>query len=192
MLTIPEWDYNKVLPPIHPDTPEGQEHKVQYRAPYRASLEQFVARFVTTPERAELVDKFLDYRTALYQYGISEGFQWINGSFVEDIENRAPDRHSPADIDVVTFYYLRENTHQDYRRLFDPAITKTNFNVDAYGIELGVPLDMGTVELISNWHSLWSHRRDQTWKGFIRVKLSLEEDSLAKIRLQRIVENEKI
>ena len=130
MATIPQWDDNKVLPPIHPDTPEGQEHESLYRAPYVASLEQFVTRFATTPERIELANKFLDYRVALYQYGISEGFQWINGSFVENIEGRAPDHRQPKDIDVVTFFYKREDTREDYPALFSPSITKENFNAD--------------------------------------------------------------
>ena len=65
-MTIPEWDSNKVLPPIHPNTPEGQEHESLYRAPYVARLEEFVTRFATTPQRVEMMRKFLDYRAALH------------------------------------------------------------------------------------------------------------------------------
>ncbi len=191
MATIPQWDDNKVLPPIRPDTPEGQEHESLYRAPYVASLEQFVTRFATTPERIELANKFLDYRGALYQYGISEGFQWINGSFVENIEGRAPDHRQPKDIDVVTFFYKREDTREDYPVLFNPSTTQLNFNVDAYGVELGLPLDMGSAALIGFWHGLWSHRRDHVWKGFIQVALDPGEDPPAKRCLDVIAESEE-
>ena len=54
MVTIPEWDDNKVLPPIHPDTPEGQEHENLYRVPYVARLVEFVIQFATTSERLAL------------------------------------------------------------------------------------------------------------------------------------------
>ena len=182
-MTIPEWDDNKVLPPIHPNTPAGQEHASLYRAPYIARMEEFVTRFATTPERVDLIDKFLDYRAALHQSGISEGFQWINGSFVENIE-QSPRRRPPEDIDVVTFFFRDESTGADLLNLFNPLITKENFDVDGYGIELGKPLDVATATVIGYFHGLWSHRRvDHVWKGFIQVDLDQEGDQSARRRL---------
>ena len=70
MVTIPEWDQNHVLPPIHPDTPEGQEHDQFYRAPYYVPLVDFVTRFATTQERVDLMEKFLEYRATLHEAGI--------------------------------------------------------------------------------------------------------------------------
>ena len=191
MVTIPEWDGNKVLPPIHPDTPEGQEHSSLYRAPYVAGLEQIVTRFAATPERVELMDRFLDYRAALHQAGILEGFQWINGSFVENIEGRSEEPRSPNDIDVVTFFYRGESTRADLLELFNPPIIKQNFSVDAYGVELGIPLDAGTAANIGYWHSLWSHNRNGTWKGFIQVALDQAEDQPARRRLHVITSGEE-
>ena len=101
-MTIPEWD-NNLLPPIHPDTPEGQEHEILYRAPYHAKLSDFVTRFTTTLERVALIEKFLEYRAALHEAGIHRELQWINGSFVEDIE-QSPRERPPRDIDVVTLF----------------------------------------------------------------------------------------
>lgn len=155
-----------------------------YRAPYFAPLQEFVTRFVTSLKRAELMEGFLDYRAALHQWGISEGFQWINGSFVEDVE-RSSNPRSPQDIDVVTFYYGNE-TNTLNQQLFNPDITKENFDVDGYGIELGKPLDAGTAVLIGYFHGLWSHRRNHIWKGFIQVDLDPEEDPAARDRLQAI------
>ncbi len=165
MLPIPEWDENKVLPPIRPDTPRGQEHRSIYRSPYYASLVDFVTRFATTRERVDLIEKFLDYRTALYQAGIFRGFQWINGSFAEHIEQSSRQR-PPEDIDVVTFFFQGESPAENYEDLFNPDITKQNFDVDGYGIELGRPLVPATAEVIGYFHGLWAHRRvDHVWKG---------------------------
>ena len=72
-MTIPEWDDNKVLPPIHPATPEGQEHNSLYRAAYVARLAEFVTQFATTRDRVDLIEKFLDYRDALHQAGNLRG-----------------------------------------------------------------------------------------------------------------------
>ena len=186
-MTIPEWDSNKVLPPIHPNTPEGQEHESLYRAPYVARLEEFVTRFATTPERVEMMRKFLDYRAALHFWGVVDGFQWINGSFVENVE-QSSDPHSPRDIDVVTFYYGNDNSAL-YRGLLDPRITKPNFDVDGYGIELGEPLDIAIAVSIGYLHGLWSHRRNHIWKGFIQVALDDDEDPAARTRLNAIGED---
>ena len=187
VLTIPDWDDNKVLPPIHPDAPEGKEFDSLYRSPYVAKLVDFVTRFATTPERAELMEKFLDYRAALHQSDISEGFQWINGSFVENIE-RSSKPHSPKDIDVVTFFFGNENNAR-HRELLDPRITEPNFDVDGYGIELGKPLTVATAVEIGFWHDLWSHRIDHVWKGFIQIDLDPEEDPPARHRLHAIKED---
>ena len=186
-MTIPEWDINKILPPIHPDTPEGFEHDLLYRAPYVARLEEFITRFVTTPERGNLMERFLAYRAALHQWDVTEGFQWINGSFVENLEQSSYPR-PPRDIDVVTFYYGNDN-HAFYRNLMNPDLASQEFNVDAYGVELGEPLDIPTVTLIGHLHSLWSHRRgDRLWKGFIQVDLDPEEDPPARDKLEALKE----
>ena len=165
-----------MLPPIHPDTPKGQEHNQFYRPPYYAPLVDFVTRFATTRERVDLMERFLDYRAALHRVGISQGFQWIDGSFVEDIE-QGPRRRPPEDIDVVTFFYRDESAIEDRQDLFDADITKENFDVDGYGIELGVPLGVITAIDIGYFYGMWSHRRDDhTGKGFIQVDLDPEED----------------
>ena len=147
--------------------------------------------FCNNPGKDRTGEQVPGHRGALHQYGISEGFQWINGSFVENIEGRAPDHRQPKDIDVVTFFYKREDTREDYPVLFNPSTTQLNFNVDAYGVELGVPLDMGSAALIGFWHGLWSHRRDHVWKGFIQVALDPGEDPPAKRCLDVIAESEE-
>ena len=189
-MTFPKWDQNNVLPPILPNTPEGREYDLLYRSPYIPTLVRFVTRFASTPERVELMSKFLDYRAALHQLEIIDGFQWINGSFVENIE-QGPKNRPPGDIDVVTFYYGNKNQAQ-YLELFDSLITKKKFGVDADGIELGKPLDVGTAVLIGHVHSLWSHRRnDHVCKGFIQLDLDPKRDRLARHRLHAIKERQE-
>ena len=152
-------------------------------------MAEFVTQFATTRDRVDLIEKFLDYRDALHQAGISEGFQWINGSFVENIEQSSR-RRPPEDIDVVTFFFRDESAREGYEDLFDPDITKQNFDVDGYGIELGRPLAVVTAMDIGYFHGMWSHRRvDHVWKGFIQVDLDPEEDPPAQDRLRTIKED---
>ena len=132
-MTIPDWDWNGLIPPIRPGTPEEEETAPFTRSPYEAELEQLVDRFLVSPERAMLIGGFLDYRAALHQIGITKGFQWVNGSFVEEVEDWEENPHAPNDIDVVTFYYPSDAEEWDVMALFYPNETKSRFNVDAVG-----------------------------------------------------------
>ena len=77
-MAIPDWELH-VIPPVRPVPPEEQDLP-ENRSPYEATLLQLVERFVTTPERVKLLHDLMDYREALYGVGVTEGFQWINGS----------------------------------------------------------------------------------------------------------------
>ncbi len=90
---------------------------------------------------------------------------------VEEKESRPPN-----DVDVVTFAYLPEGETQKTlakraQHLFDTKKTKQNFKVDAYFVQLGSPITNREVRSISYWYSMWSHRRDFMWKGFVQVEL---------------------
>ena len=179
-MTIPEWDLNRVIPPIRPGTPKDGEHQQGNRSPYPTTLVEFVERFATSPERVRLIDGYLAYRAALHQAGIQRGFQWVDGSFVEHVEQRHFDPGMPNDIDVVTFFFPPEEHAIDYVALFTPELTKDTFSVDAYGFQLGVALTPARAELIGYWHGMWSHRRvDLRWKGFVRIDLNPNEDAIA-------------
>ena len=183
-MSIPSWDPNRVLPPIRPDTPLEKQLDSLNRSPYTAPLEEVVKRFATTLDRVALFQDFLRYRSALHEWGITEGFQWINGSFVENVEEGSEPR-SPEDIDVVTFYYGAEDNTL-HLQLLDPVLTRSKFRVEGYGIELGAPLSVATAVLIGDLHSIWSHRRDGVWKGFVQVDLEPQDDPPALTRLQAI------
>lgn len=52
--------------------------------------------------------------------------------------------------------------------------------MDAYFAVLGQPTDQWQVKNIAYWYSLWSHRRDGLWKGFVQVDLDPAQDGDAR------------
>jgi hypothetical protein len=132
-----------------------------------------VLRFGTSRERCIILDGLLRYRAALHAEGLVSGFQWIDGSFLEQVEQI--EERPPNDVDVVTFFRLSaENTAEAVLArnpdLFDAAKTKVRFHVDAYVVQL----DTEAAFLVGSsayWYSVWSHRRDGSWKGFVQVDL---------------------
>jgi len=175
---IPEWNMAGLLPPIYP----GESGASPVRSPYKTDLHQIANRLAQTPERKAILQGFLLFRDDLRKLGIERGFQWLDGSYlekVEDIESRPP-----RDIDVVTFFYLPEKESQDslivkYPNLFDPENSKKTYSVDAYFHILGKPIEEYDVRQIAYWYSMWSHRRDKAWKGFIQVELSSSDDKIS-------------
>jgi len=186
---IPEWSIANVLPPIRP----GHGGSSSERSPYKASLGQVVERFAISADRIKVLQGLLDYRAELHRIGIDSGFQWLDGSFMEAIE--ITETRPPNDVDVVSFFQLPDGVDQqqlarDHVHLFDPAQSKARFRVDAYGCVLGEPTRNYHVKIISYWYSMWSHRRDHLWKGFVQVELSPSEDMEATKLLKLIQEQE--
>ena len=177
---IPNWSPRGFLPPVPSETAAPLN-----RSPYQASLVNFVLRFGNTKPRRKIVSGFLEFRGALQTMGLVNGFQWIDGSFVEDIET--VERRAPGDIDVVTFFHLPDDSdqatlHQQSPRLFQPEATIEDFGVDAYFVQLNaVPESL--VARSAYWYSLWSHRRDGQWKGYLQIDLSSADDQAAKAQL---------
>ncbi|MCY1556832.1 hypothetical protein D9M68_936240 [compost metagenome] len=65
-------------------------------------------------------------------------------------------------------------------QLFRNAYVKQAYKVDAYLHVLGIPTDSQQVRQISYWYSMWSHRRDGLWKGFLQINLKPDEDGEAR------------
>ncbi|PAT35319.1 DUF6932 family protein [Vandammella animalimorsus] len=173
--SIPYWDNEGLLPPIHPDVSGNNPN----RSPYAMDLSMFIDRFATSPERIDILDGLLRFRSDLHAAGINSGFQWLDGSFLENIE--ILEDRPPNDIDVVTFFYLPQKQTQAslfhrYPYLFDPAQTKQLYAVDAYPFVLGETTAHHHVKMIAYWYSMWSHRRDGRWKGFVQVDLNPTKD----------------
>lgn len=112
-----------------------------------------------------------------------KGFQWVNGSFVENItqlENR-----EPRDIDVVTFYHIphghtQESILAEHPDLFNHQFNKDRYHMDAYFVELNIESTFYLSKTIAFWHSLWSHIRAGSRKGYLAVDLASNEDMVAR------------
>jgi hypothetical protein len=172
---IPSWNIAGVLPPIRPDVPGHSPD----RSPYSALLADVVEKFSTSPERINILQGFLQLRAVFHSLGVVSGFQWVDGSFLEHVELLKS--RSPADIDVVTYFNLPAGKSEadlvDLNPvLFDHDHVKTAYKVDHYPVVLGKSIDAFQVRQISYWYSMWSHRRDGLWKGFIQVSLDPAED----------------
>lgn len=178
-VTIPNWSADGVLPPVS-ENPAAWD-----RSPYLVSLLDFVERFGAGSERRTILDGFLRYRSALHACGLIVGLQWLDGSFVEDIEAIA--QRPPNDLDVVTFFQLPEGLSeralvQRLPELFDHDLVKQTYHVDSYPIGITSSYrDM--LDNATYWYGLWSHTRERKWKGYVALDLAPNHDVSALSRL---------
>ena len=177
---IPELNQSGVLPPFLPIHGPGTAAAM---SPYKSNMTELVSRFGHNPERTRIMEGLLDYREELRAAGITNGFQWIDGSYVEDCEKWRG--RPPRDVDVVTFG-CRPVPHaddhswhqfvQDHALLFDHSDKKTRYSCDAFYEDLNLP-GMVLVSRARFWFGLFSHRRSSfLWKGLIEIPL-LADDS---------------
>lgn len=184
---IPNWNAQGVLPPINSKSPTSLDD----RSPYVVSLTELINRYATSPKRKAILEGLLKFRKALHAVGITSGFQWLDGSFLEDIEMIGS--RPPNDIDVVTFYHLPNGIKQEdlltsNDRLFTLSLTKVDYSVDAYFVTLNMKSPENLVKICTYWHSLWSHRKiNGMWKGYLQVDLAPIEDDVAQITLSSII-----
>lgn len=175
LVQIPQWTAAGVLPPVDTANPTSS-----HRAPYPVSLCDVVARFATSPARCAVLDGYLRHRAALHALGYQVGFQWLDGSFMEDVETL--EARAPNDIDVVSFLDARGigNPGPDDHDALDHPIAKKKFRVDSYLVELDQTPPGELVFWSAYWYSVWAHRRNFVWKGFLQVDLDPAEDAAAK------------
>lgn len=118
-----------VVPPIRPGSdPAGTD-----RSPYEVTMEELVNRFCLSADRAEILKGFLELRSDLNSIGINRGFQWVDGSFLENIEDT--EARPPNDIDVVMFAFLPAGqTQQSFLPVISPYLdrpaVKARYKVD--------------------------------------------------------------
>lgn len=133
-MSIPAFDgILNILPP-HLGNPTNPADL----SPYPCSLVELCTRFDTTPARKKILKGLLDLRAELFLLGVL-GFQWVGGSFVEDIETS--ELRDPQDVDVITIANAPDlvtlGTIVPSRLdLFDPAQTKSRYLVDHYLVSL--------------------------------------------------------
>lgn len=186
-VAISQWNTLGLLPPIDPVNPTSVE-----RSPYPVALLDVILRFATSPERCKVLKGFLDYRAALHGMGLVNGFQWLDGSFTEQVETL--ERRSPRDIDVVTFVYTPDDfapTDEQIGMLEHDA-AKAQFLVDSYFVEINqLPVE-AIVQQSAYWYSMWSHRRNQAWKGYLQIDLSPAYDADARECLTQLVDSQEM
>lgn len=178
---VPAWNPHQVLPPMDATNPVGA-----VRSPYLVTVSEFVIRYATTTERCAILNGYLTFRSELHAVGLTDGFQWVNGSFSENIE--VLEARSPGDVDVVTFLNdPAQNANNLHADLTDHAWVKSHRRVDHYWVELNLCPPEELVSQAAYWYSMWSHRRNSLWKGFLKISLGNQHDRAARQALDDAV-----
>ena len=102
-MTIPDWNDQAVILPVR-DGHLSSKACPSTALPTRTIINQVIDRFSTTPYRTHSLNGLSNYRTALYDGGIEQGFQWLSGNFVENVETRTRPGQEPRpyEVDVAT------------------------------------------------------------------------------------------
>ena len=115
-------------------------------------------------------------------FGIVQGFQWLDGSFTEDIEKS--EKRPPKDLDIVTFFGGLSIDHQkeiitEFAAFANPRLSKRAFCLDHYPVDYCYNPNT-TVEFTRYWIQLFTHNRLGVWKGILRLELNTTDlDNLA-------------
>lgn len=185
-MPIPGYNNDGILPPFLGPSPA---HASGLMSPYKVGVLEVVDRFATSRARVDILRGWLAHRAQLRNLGFGHGFQWLDGSFVED--------KSPRDLDVVTFVYFGPPSFADVDRawishdanqqLFERGAAKEGFLLDAFFIDLLDPPEF-VIDVARYYLGLFSHQRiTMMWKGMLHVRLDSEAedaDALAELRVR--------
>lgn len=179
-MPIPNFAEHGGLPPFV----NGDPTQPNARSPFQTTIFELIERFCTSRDRAKLLKGLNEYRSHLHSGGFISGSQWIDGSFVENVEKTQ--RRSPNDIDIVTMYHRpiqyqadQNSWSTDYSqrlrpRFFDRNRIKPIYHCDTYDIDL----DAGPRPLVRNttyWFGLFSDMRgSNAKKGIIEIPLAVD------------------
>ncbi len=178
---LPAFDHNLVMPP-HRGNPTDPGDL----SPYHCTTVDLCERFGTSPERRQILIKFLDFREQLRNCGLTNGFQRLDGSFLEDVETSL--RRAPHDLDTVTVYWGYDIAFQSalisrFPEFANPPLSKANYSLDHYPFDAGADPVL-TIEMTRYWILLFSHNRLGVWKGMARIDLNTPaEDNAARLVL---------
>lgn len=184
---IPPFTSSGVLPPYIGADPRIPANM----SPYRVSLVELVQRFAHSPERRAILTGFLAHRAYLIRLGIT-GIQWLDGSFLEDVESL--ESRAPGDVDVITFV-VRPMAYQNtnhaawqafwsgHMQVFDSQQAKTAYRTDAYFVDVAFGPGY-VIRQTAYWFGLFSHKRATgLWKGMLEVTLDSQQDDAAASQL---------
>lgn len=169
---IPPFDHNDVLPPYLGDNPAIGGAL----SPYKTDIMEFCRHFATSQERIEILKGFVQFRLDCIRFGVCHGFQWIDGSFIEDIEKSG--NRAPRDIDVVTFVFnLTKAQQQIIAVQFVPfttsKVSKQVYKVDHYPVVADAN-PVITINMVKYWNQLFGHNRKGVWKGMVEIPLCVD------------------
>ena len=167
-MPIPDFDHNLVLPP-HAGDPRTPEQL----SPYPCTTLELVQRFATSQERRDILHGLLSFRDRLKTVGLTRGFQWLDGSFLEDVETR--EARPPRDLDLVTVYWGYDRTALQqvaaaFPEFANRARAKAQYRLDHFSFDAGFRPEL-TLESARYWTLLFSHNRDGVWKGMLKIDL---------------------
>lgn len=185
------------LPPCNPDgflapRQDWEAGPVAWlESPFLIPLEQFVERFAFNEKRRQILDGFLAHRMDLRAEGFETGFQWIGGSFVEDVEGL--EGRNPNDIDVVSFLRCPpaitdplaiEAFFEGQMARHDRKLVKQNRLCDSFLVPFPPrrfqwSLDAIATPIIHWMNLLGSHRKTLKWKGLIQIDFETTDDDRA-------------
>lgn len=175
-MAIPDFTDSGVLPPYLGPTPAA----IAEMSPYPASLVEIANKMCASNERKAIMRGLLDYRQQLATIGLQEGFQWLSGSFMENIETL--ESRPPKDIDLVTFVHRPAAVQADpdwhafvNQPLLNPKQVKATFQCHCYFVDLDSD-PTGIVSQTRYWFGLFSHRRGGLWKGMLQLSLAVSAD----------------
>ena len=166
---IPPFDKNNVLPPYIGATPT----KRGFQSPYTSDIMELCHYFAKTPARICILKGFVRFRIDCAANGIGKGVQWLDGSFMEDIELSGS--RDPRDIDVISLIQSKNPKEEAeiiarFPSFCDSNLSKAKYHVDHYFFYYDMsPRD--TIESTKYWIQLFSHNRLGIWKGMIEIPL---------------------
>lgn len=155
-------------------------------------MQELAGAFGTTAPRRLLLRNLIAYRELLANEGYVSGIQFIDGSFMEDVETFAS--RAPSDIDVFSVLNIPPKYHAapatwptagfPFWRIevIDRDRNKRRFGLDTYAVlfEDLHAQPMALIRDIIYWYSLFSHQRGTlAWKGFAGLTLDPAGDQAA-------------
>lgn len=186
-MPLPSFDSRGLLPPFL-----GDDAATPDRSPYWITMDELATAMGSTPHRKQLIANLITYRKMLADEGYVSGIQFIDGSFVENIETIAS--RPPSDIDVFSVLCAPPKYLSDMpawqatglpfwqTEIIDRDRNKQRFGLDTYAVlfEERAAKPMNLISDIIYWYGLFSHQRGTlAWKGFAGLALDPAGDQAA-------------
>ncbi len=172
-MAIPDYNSQGLLPPHN-----GNPADMDGGSPYQVTSLELCTAFSTTRPRREILKGYLKLRACLLELQLTEGFQWLDGRFLEKDRARNAD---PDHIQVVTFYKpspLLDDPHfaELKNRVNDFDISRRLYCVDHTYVNLDWELPV-VISHTRHYSALLSHQPETgLWKGMLQIKLNTPQD----------------